>query len=148
MRQIGFYFLFILSFVNRDIWGMKAEEKVNLEKDVLPHIVQGLSVDRKCLPVACCKVKVIDPAFHGAAQCPDGFRHPGTEHVGGADSDLANTVSCFSVDSVFHYDSFSSFQTSFASLNTAQPFGHPTYMVACVIIAAISSFVTPCIFAF
>ena len=33
MRQIGFYFLFILSFVNRDIWGMKAEEKVNLEKE-------------------------------------------------------------------------------------------------------------------
>lgn len=35
MRQIGFYFLFILSFVNRDIWGMKAEEeeKVNLEEE-------------------------------------------------------------------------------------------------------------------
>ena len=27
MRQIGFYFLFILSFVNRDIWGMKEEEE-------------------------------------------------------------------------------------------------------------------------
>ena len=35
MRQIGFYFLFILSFVNRDIWGMKAEEeeKVNWEEE-------------------------------------------------------------------------------------------------------------------
>ena len=33
MRQIGFYFLFILSFVNRDIWGMKAEEEVNWEEE-------------------------------------------------------------------------------------------------------------------
>ena len=33
MRQIGFYFLFILSFVNRDTWGMKAEEEMNLEKE-------------------------------------------------------------------------------------------------------------------
>lgn len=37
MRQIGFYFLFILSFVNKDIWGMKAEEEeeeeVNWEEE-------------------------------------------------------------------------------------------------------------------
>ena len=33
MRQIGFYFLFILSFVNRDTWGMKAEEEMNWEKE-------------------------------------------------------------------------------------------------------------------
>lgn len=33
MRQIGFYFLFILSFVNRDILGMKAEEEMNWEKE-------------------------------------------------------------------------------------------------------------------
>ena len=33
MRQIGFYFLFILSFVNRDIWGMKAEKEMNWEKE-------------------------------------------------------------------------------------------------------------------
>ena len=35
MRKIGFYFLFILSFVNRDIWGMKAdgEEEMNWEKE-------------------------------------------------------------------------------------------------------------------
>ena len=34
MRQIGFYFLFILSFVNRDIYGMKKEkgENENLEE--------------------------------------------------------------------------------------------------------------------
>lgn len=33
MRQIGFYFLFILSFVNIEIWGMKAEEEMNWEKE-------------------------------------------------------------------------------------------------------------------
>ena len=33
MRQIGFYFLFILSFVNRDILGMKAKEEVNWEEE-------------------------------------------------------------------------------------------------------------------
>ena len=50
---------------------------------------------------------------------------------------------------VFRYLSLSvssgevSFQTSFASLKTAHPFGQPTYMVAWVIMAAISSFVTP-----
>lgn len=33
MRQIGFYFLFILSFVNIEIWGMKAEEEVNWEEE-------------------------------------------------------------------------------------------------------------------
>ncbi len=37
----------------------------------------------------------------------------------------------------------SSFQTSFARRNTAQPLGQPTYMVAWVMMAAISSFVTP-----
>ena len=42
----------------------------------------------------------------------------------------------------------SSFQTSFARRNTAQPFGQPTYMVAWVMIAAISSFVTPWALAF
>ena len=54
----------------------------------------------------------------------------------------------------FNYLSFSvssgmsSFQTSLARRNTAQPFGQPTYMVACVMMAAISSLVTPCAFAF
>ena len=33
MRQIGFYFLFILSFVNRDIWGMETKEEDEDEKE-------------------------------------------------------------------------------------------------------------------
>ena len=42
----------------------------------------------------------------------------------------------------------SSFQTSFARRNAAQPFGQPTYIVAWVMMAEISSLVTPFAFAF
>ena len=41
MRQIGFYFLFILSFVNRDIFGMKAKEEDEDEKELNENYYLG-----------------------------------------------------------------------------------------------------------
>lgn len=41
MRQIGFYFLFILSFVNRDIWGMETKEEDEDEKELNENYYLG-----------------------------------------------------------------------------------------------------------
>ena len=64
-----------------------------------------------------------------------------------ASAEVPMTVSSLFLPFSGNTGSYSS-QTSFARRNTAQPFGQPTYIVTWVMTAAISSFVTPCFFAF
>ena len=76
--------------------------EMDLEKDILSKIPEGFPVDGKSAAVARCQIKIVDPAPDGPPEGLYSLLFSCLEHVGGTDADLADPVSRFLMDSVFH----------------------------------------------